>query len=318
MPGRQFGIAGSGGAVWNESATLKSAVPFLDSRSHVPVDALGGASVVVSSAELGWSGVVVEAGSKDSWEVDDLTIAHHYLALNVDEIPLIVEVKGPRGFRRVVLEPGSVWVCPAGDPFTHRVRAPCSYALVSIEPEHFGRLLGEPATRHELRRDYNIKSPQMEHLVKALVAEADRRNPSGLPFVEALVTALSLQLVQHVGVHAPIPEPARGGLSATARRRVLELIDAQLADGVSVAELAREAGLSPTHFARAFKQSVGRAPHQYLLAARLERARRMLDIPEASLSDVALRTGFADQAHFTRLFKRRFGVTPGAVLRRRR
>jgi AraC family transcriptional regulator len=154
--------------------------------------------------------------------------------------------------------------------------------------------------------------------VKALVAEADRRNPSGLPFVEALLTALSLQVMQHAGVHAPIPEPAKGGLSAAARRRVLELIEARLADGLSVSELAREAGLSPTHFARAFKQSMGRAQHQYILAARFERARRMLDAREASLSDVALRTGFADQAHFTRLFKRHFGVTPGAVRRRRR
>lgn len=109
----------------------------------------------------------------------------------------------------------------------------------------------------------------------------------------------------------------RGGLSPLARRRTLELIDAKLDARLTVDALAREAGLSPAHFARAFKETLGRAPHQYLLALRLRRARRMLDAPDSVLSDVALRAGFADQAHFTRLFKREFGVTPGAVRRER-
>jgi len=62
---------------------------------------------------------------------------------------------------------------------------------------------------------------------------------------------------------------------------------------------------------------MGRAPHRHLLTLRLERARHLLDAPGARLSSVALRLGFADQSHFTRLFKREFGVTPGAVLRAR-
>jgi AraC family transcriptional regulator len=73
--------------------------------------------------------------------------------------------------------------------------------------------------------------------------------------------------------------------------------------------------LSPAHFARAFKESMGRAPHQYLLALRLVRARRLVETTHATLSDIAQRTGFADQAHFTRLFKRAFGATPGALVR---
>jgi AraC family transcriptional regulator len=87
---------------------------------------------------------------------------------------------------------------------------------------------------------------------------------------------------------------------------------------LTIETLAREAGLSPTHFARAFKESVGRAPHQHLMTLRLDRARRLLDVPGAALSDVAVRTGFADQAHFTRFFKRQFGVTPGAMVRSHR
>ena len=84
---------------------------------------------------------------------------------------------------------------------------------------------------------------------------------------------------------------------------------------LTIEMLAREVELSPAHLARAFKETLGRAPHQYLLARRLERARRLLETTGATLSDIAQRTGFADQAHFTRLFKRAFGTTPGALAR---
>lgn len=294
----------------------QSNIAFLDSRSGRPVDALGDARIVVSSETLGWPGVVTQAGDKEGWEVDDLTVAHHYVAMNTDSASLDFEVRGPHGFRRVTLEPGGLWFCPAGDAFTHRVPDRCEFAAVSIDPVYFDRLVGA-AKPAELRRVYGARTPQIEHLIRALVVEADRRNPSGLPFVEAMVTALSLQIVQHAGPGAARTPPARGGLSTATQRRVMELIDARLDRGVSIEELAREASLSPSHFMRAFKRAVGRAPHQYILALRLDRARRLLDQPGASLSDIALRTGFADQAHFTRLFKRHFGVTPGSILRAR-
>jgi AraC family transcriptional regulator len=87
---------------------------------------------------------------------------------------------------------------------------------------------------------------------------------------------------------------------------------------LTVEYLARQVDLSPAHFARAFKETTGRAPHRYLLTLRLEWARRLLDVANPVLSEIALRTGFSDQSHFTRLFKREFGITPGAVLRNRR
>jgi AraC family transcriptional regulator len=165
---------------------------------------------------------------------------------------------------------------------------------------------------------YGIGGSQMQHIVGALANEASEGTPSGLAFVDSLTTALGLQLVKQAGDAAPAPARVRGGLSPGVRRRVLALMDARPDAHLTIDELAREAGLSPAHFARAFKESVGRAPHQHLMGLRLERARRLLDSPDAALSDVAQRTGFADQAHFTRFFKRQYGMTPGMLLRSRR
>src|SRR5213075_477744 len=84
-----------------------------------------------------------------------------------------------------------------------------------------------------------------------------------------VTTALGHLLVRHAGIEQPRPVRIRGGLSGAAKRRVLELIAAALDARLTIERLAREVGLSPAHFARAFKETMGRAPHQYLLALRL-------------------------------------------------
>jgi len=252
--------------------------------------------------------------------VDDLVGDQHYLSLNLDTAPLKLEVKEPHGFKPFVIPPRSLWISPSANPITLRLNSTLRYLRVSIDPLHLGRLitpsLDEVGPVH-LRRTYAVESPQIRHLMLALKYEADSRNAHGLAMVEAVTSALGHLLVRHAGVEQPRPIHNRGGLSAVAKRRVLELIDAALDARLTVEMLSREVGLSAAHFARAFKETMGRAPHQYLLALRLERARRLLETTEASLSDIAQRAGFADQAHFTRLFKRAFGTTPGALMRTR-
>ena len=267
--------------------------------------------------------MLLEAGRNDVAEVDDLTLAHHYFGLNAGHRPVTLEVKEQLGYRPVTLDPGSGWFEPAGQPFSLRVRDAGTHAYVrmSIDPLRFDRFVSgseDSATPVAMRRSFNISGPQVQHLVGALTAEASDGTPGGLAFVDTLTAALSFQLARQAGESARRPERVRGGLAPAVRRRILELMDARPDAHLTIDALAREAGLSPAHFARAFKESTGRAPHQHLMALRLERARRLLDAPDAALSDVALRTGFADQAHFTRFFKRQFGMTPGIFARRSR
>ena len=83
---------------------------------------------------------------------------------------------------------------------------------------------------------------------------------------------------------------------------------------VTLAELARLTGFSQFHVCRLFRDAVGVPPYAYLVRARLARARRMIAAGEP-LSTVAYATGFSDQSHLTRHFKRAFGVTPGQYVR---
>jgi AraC-like DNA-binding protein len=105
--------------------------------------------------------------------------------------------------------------------------------------------------------------------------------------------------------------PARGGLPPGAMRRVREHVELHLSKSMDLVELAGVASLSVYHFARAFKQSTGVAPHHYLVHRRIERAQEMLARSELPLSEIALAAGFSDQSHLARLFRQMLGVTPG-------
>jgi len=274
----------------------------------------------ITTQQFDWPSLRVEAGTNNIASVDQVAGSHHYVSLNVDDRPITLELKGGLGaFQRVVLRRSEAWICPAADVVSVRIRSKFRYVRMSIDPVYFQRLAGQPdGPQIELRRTYGIGNSQIGHILGALVAESDAGNPGGLAFVEALTAGLSQQMVLHAGVPQPSVIKHRGGLSTVAKRRALELMDANLSASLSVEFLASEVGLSAAHFARAFKETMGLAPHQFLLHLRLERSRRMLDANDAVLADVAQRAGFADQAHFTRFFKREYGVTPGSVLKSRR
>ena len=93
---------------------------------------------------------------------------------------------------------------------------------------------------------------------------------------------------------------------------VLDWIRNEYPRKLSLTELAREMGLHPVYLSRAFRDHVGRSVSACLTEARIRYAARRLADPAASLADIALDAGFADQSHFTRVFKRETGMTPGA------
>lgn len=79
---------------------------------------------------------------------------------------------------------------------------------------------------------------------------------------------------------------------------------------IRLEELASLIGLSQSHFSHAFKASTGIAPHQWQVNARLRRAKQLLLQGDQPLTEIAVETGFSDQAHFTRVFRKNFGTTP--------
>lgn len=113
-------------------------------------------------------------------------------------------------------------------------------------------------------------------------------------------------------------QAARGGIRPYVLARVMQLIDTYLHQPLHVEDLAREACLSPFHFARMFKQSTGHSPHAYLVTRRLERARQMLVDSDLSIREVSRLAGFSTHAHFCSVFRAKTGMTPAAYRRAQR
>jgi AraC-like DNA-binding protein len=135
--------------------------------------------------------------------------------------------------------------------------------------------------------------------------------PGAAPLeTEALAAAAISGLLEE---HARVGRAARAGQEEGAVRRAKEFLDADLAEKASLEQAARAAGLSRYHFLRVFKAATGLSPHQYRTQRRIEAARHLLK-QGRPIAEVAQDTGFTDQAHFTRTFRRLTGVTPRRFL----
>jgi AraC family transcriptional regulator len=136
--------------------------------------------------------------------------------------------------------------------------------------------------------------------------------PSRL-FVEELVLRTFSSLM--TGAAAWNSARTTGALTPMELRRVVEFIEANLAGQLSLTTLARVLNRSAFHFARTFRQTTGKSPHQFVMGRRLARSRVLIADSSRTLSEIALQTGFCSQAHFSALFSRMFGIAPGRLRR---
>ncbi len=148
----------------------------------------------------------------------------------------------------------------------------------------------------------------MYGLANALLDQVERANERSTLFIDHVALAFFAHVMAAYG-NADVPDDTTpGGLSPSQLRRVFDFLFSHLSGDPSVAELARECGLSSGHFARAFRQSTGLTPHQWLIRKRVERARGLLLGDGLGLADIAVICGFVDQSHFTRVFTKFEGL----------
>jgi AraC family transcriptional regulator len=109
----------------------------------------------------------------------------------------------------------------------------------------------------------------------------------------------------------PLAVKKRGGLAPWQVRRVAEMIRDNLDGKIHLCDLARECGLSVSHFTRTFRKSFGMSPCRWLLERRIDHSKVLLMTSDLPIADIAIRSGFSDQTAFTRAFGRIVGDSPG-------
>ena len=156
------------------------------------------------------------------------------------------------------------------------------------------------------------------HLGMALLPALSQPWEVGAMYADHLLLATHAYFAAAFG-GMRLPEHARRGtLAAWQVRRATEFMLEHLGDDLPLSAPAAACRLSANHFARAFKSSMGLPPHRWMLAQRVSRAKALLRNFDLGLSDIACACGFADQSHFTRVFTRIAGLSPGAWRRQAR
>jgi AraC family transcriptional regulator len=143
----------------------------------------------------------------------------------------------------------------------------------------------------------------------AIRKECQNDFPRGAMFLESAAMTFVSQLAYIVDGALPHAEQVRA-LSEPKLKEIIGYIDSNLHRNVTLSELSGLVQLTPRYFCGAFKQAMGRPPHQYLIERRVGRARTLLEDAALSLADVALIVGFNSQSHLNDHFRRIVGITP--------
>jgi AraC family transcriptional regulator len=217
-------------------------------------------------------------------------------------------IRGARIIFEGIMPPGTLHVVGPSQPLVAELYSPCEFIHFHVSNDYIRQrqdALGVASTRPPPELDDIIlRDPLADSLGRTLLK-------SNMPTDEIYAEAVGQVLVMHI-VRMQFLQRAARPLPTWRLKRVQAHIGAHLEETLSLSELAAAAGLSPMHFAGQFRAATGYRPHDYLLYQRVERAKSILSSTDTPLVEVALSVGFRVQAHFSTVFKRITGESPGS------
>ena len=201
---------------------------------------------------------------------------------------------------------------PAGCEFQewHEPRLAPQITCVYIEPSQLSVGSNPDGGSADLAPRLLFENSVLWETVSKLKALIESAGGADLHYLEAVGTVLAHELTRIVAGHVLSERPTRGGLAAWQQRVVIEYIEEHLAEEIPLTTLADLARLSPHHFCRAFKQSLGSPPCRYHGLRRIERAKVLLATPATSVTEIGLSLGYSETSSFTTAFRRGTGLTP--------
>ncbi len=240
--------------------------------------------------------------------------AEHHVLLNLCETPHRVQNRRDGELRDFTFYKDEIIVTPAGVRSGWRWFGKSDVIVVTLDPERVEKfaqvelgILLDPQQFADLPQFTDADLCAAGVMLRDALENDDIT--SAVMF-EAMSRVLLVKLLQRYGQRRPEDVTLSARFTSAHYNRALAYIRANLDKTISLEELAGEVGMSPSHFGRVFKETVGETPMQYVLSYRVEQAIQMLEDSSLRLGEIAFACGFADQAHFSRSFKRVTGTTP--------
>jgi AraC family transcriptional regulator len=280
--------------------------------------------VVLSSVGTKWNNIVLEHHRFPSSELADVMFKRHVIVIHIGH-SVTGECKKEGRFQRFFKAKGSVSLFPSHQPFFQRLKVErtvfASVLFLALDPAFISRTaegLELDSDRIELVEQRRSTDPTLYHIAMALRAGIQSGDALDRMYGEALSTALAAHLLREYGAAVLEPKRHYGGLPRAKLVRAVEYIQDQLDADLTVSGIAQAVSMSRCCFTRLFKESTGQTPHQYVVEARVRKAKELLTTGKFTISEVAHHVGFVDQSHLTRHFKRLFGLPPKRLLQSER
>jgi AraC family transcriptional regulator len=174
---------------------------------------------------------------------------------------------------------------------------------------------GRDPDRVEVRNRFQVRDPELETLSWAIKREMESGYQSGRFYLDGLALAVVSRLLACHSSLSPAAPPRVEGLGGSRLKKVLAFIEEQVAEDLSLEQIAFVAGIGPSHFKEQFRKAMGLPVHQYVIQRRVERARVLLLQDGLSMAEIAQAAGFAHQSHMARHMRRLLGAPPMAMKR---
>ena len=273
--------------------------------------------VVASSESLGWQNVRaldVQATTSE-WTIPPLE--NHCIMVQLGPAVDVSACIGGESFTQN-LKTGDCIIIPAGMPLSwHQLHTtPNRMLLLYLHPD-FLRNTAESIDvdygQISIAPQFGIRDEHIRHVGLSLRCELKESNVIGRLYADSLAQVLAIQLVRRYSYLNSL-QTSRGGMAPRKLRKAIEFMNSNLDEeqAVALAVVADEVQMSYSHFSRAFKQSMGVSPNVYMTEQRIKRAKKLLSETDLRIADIALRTGFASQSHFTSTFRKLVWTTPKA------
>jgi AraC family transcriptional regulator len=286
-----------------------SELPLIDATNK---NRLPHKPALLSSVPFGWRGIIVEWHRLKPQEIPEHYVAGHGLAVStgVEPIPFGWIDGGRRREGRI--NPGEFHLLTHGELNTPRWLQPFDEISLVLDREFVAHVVREelPADRVEFATQRSTPDAIVARYAEAFRSELETNCGNGLLYADTLTIGLTLHLLSNYGIAKPKGPVPKGKLNSFQLRSVVDFVQSHLEENVSLDILAEQARVSPFHFARQFRATVGVPPHQFVLRQRIQKSIRLMKTGGLPLAQIAVEAGFHDQSHFTRSFRKVLGTTP--------